>query len=223
MFLREINGDIFILGTNNYGLSLAKWLIERNYKFRGFINDYVDDIEFKGYKIYKSTENFSNSHIINCIIKERIIDTEHNINSLKPKSHNHYFDFQKKFSDLLLDINYLENEHLLQSKDIEEIKNVLYDNRPKEEFISVLSFRKKRDINYLSGFKFRINEQYFEDFITLGSYPAFIDGGGFDGTTSLRFAELYSQYHRIYYFEPSDVWLKNSKENLSKLKNIGQS
>jgi hypothetical protein len=81
---------------------------------------------------------------------------------------------------------------LLQSKDIDEIKNVLYDNRSKEEFISVLSFRKKIDINYLSGFKFRINEQYFEDFITFDSYPVFIDGGGYMAT-SLRFAELYPQ------------------------------
>ena len=219
-FFKGLDVDIFILGTNKYGLSLAKWLIERNYKFRGFINDYVNDIEFEGYKIYKSTYNFQNSHIINCIIEGRIIDAEHNINSLKPKSHNHYFDFQNKFPDQLLDIDYLENEHLLKSKDIEEIKKVLYDNRSKEEFISVLSFRKKRDINHLSGFKFRINEQYFEDFITFDSYPVFIDGGGYDGATSLRFAELYPQYRRIYYFEPSDVWFKNSKENLSKLKNI---
>jgi hypothetical protein len=108
MFLREINGDIFILGTNKYGLSLVKWLIERNYKFKGFINDYVDDIEFEGYKVYKSTYNFQNSHIINCIIEGRIIDAEQNINSLKPKSHNHYFDFQKKFPDQLLDIDYLQ-------------------------------------------------------------------------------------------------------------------
>ena len=95
IFFKGLDVDIFILGTNKYGLSLALWLIERNYKFKGFINDYVDGIEFEGYKIYKSIENFSNSHIINCIIKGIIIDTEHNINSLKPKSHNHYFDFQK--------------------------------------------------------------------------------------------------------------------------------
>jgi hypothetical protein len=219
-FFDKINREIYILGTNKYGLSLADWFIKRNYRFKGFINDYLSEQYFEGYAIYKSSHNFQDSHIVNCIIEGRTIEAENNIISLQPYSHTHYFDFLTKFPDELLEIDYLENEKLLQNQDINGIYSLLADDCSKREFISVISFRQSKDIRYLSDFKFRIEEQYFEDFIGLNTNPVFVDGGGFDGKTTLKFIELYPQYEHIYYFEPSDIWFETSKKVLHDFGNI---
>ena len=53
----------------------------------------------------------------------------------------------------------------------------------------------------LRGLTLDLEGQYFEDFVRLGPAPAFVDGGGFDGQTTRRFAERWPDYRRVYYVE----------------------
>jgi FkbM family methyltransferase len=68
--------------------------------------------------------------------------------------------------------------------------------------------------------KYKINEQYFEDFVVLPASPIFIDGGGFDGSTSLEFINNHPYYEKIYYFEPTEPSMDSSKLNLINNNNI---
>jgi FkbM family methyltransferase len=212
--------EIFILGTNKYGLSLSNWLLRYGYNIKGFINDYIDIAYFNDFKVFKSERNYQNSHIVNCIVEGRIIDAENNIKKLSPKSHNHYFDFWKKYPEELLNVDFLKNSDSLSASDIKKIKNLMSDEQSKREFELVAAFRVNRNIEYMQGFKFRINEQYFEYFLNLPDNPSFVDGGGYEGETVLKFIKKYPIYDHIFYFEPCEDSMLKSKINLRNVKNI---
>ena len=72
----------------------------------------------------------------------------------------------------------------------------------------------------MKGFSLQMDEQYFENFMHFNGDEVFIDGGGYDGLTSLGFAERYPNYKRIYYFEPMQNMMEISKQKLKRLSRI---
>ena len=77
-----------------------------------------------------------------------------------------------------------------------------------------------RDPKHLQDFDFRVDEQYFEDFLGLSDNAIMVDGGGFDGFTSSQFIQHYPKYGKIYYFEPSETSMIQSQKNLEGNANI---
>jgi FkbM family methyltransferase len=156
--------------------------------------------------------------IINCVVEGRSWDVQHWIETLSKSNCMDYFSLQQAFSDELEPI-----EFLMQS-DVEIIKNDFFvlneiysrlsDQQSKREFESVLNFRYNRDIRYMKDFNFRLKDQYFESFLDIDDNPVFIDGGGFNGQTSLEFSKLYPNYASIHYFEPSPEYFAVSKKVL---------
>jgi FkbM family methyltransferase len=69
----------------------------------------------------------------------------------------------------------------------------------------VLSFRLTTDPWFLCHYRYRPDEQYFEDFLALPPAAVFVDAGAFQGETSLEFARRYPDHGAIYAFEPSDT------------------
>lgn len=221
-FIEQLEGDIYILGTNKYGNNTAIWLQSINHKPKAFINDFIGDKTYKGYEILKLNQIPMNSSIINCIVEGRTIDAENKIVECGIRTHIDYFCLQIAFPSVLMEVNYLEETNVI-NEELEIYKKVyskLNDQRSKKEFDKIVNFRLNRNIENLKGFTFRPQEQYFESFLSLNEKPAFIDGGGFDGETSRLFSELYPNYKKIYYFEPSELSYKNSKNNLIGLDRI---
>ncbi len=218
--VNEVNNELFIMGSNKYGLCLANWFKNHSITVKGFIDDFLYTNDFNGFKIFKSDCDFKNSFIINCVVEGRVIDVEKHIESLKPLYHDNYFRIQKEYYNELLEITFLGHEELLLDDEIKQISNLLVDDQSKNEFQSVISFRKTRDINYMKSFKMRLQEQYFEDFIQLDLNPIFVDGGGFDGKTTLMFTQLYPKYKKIFYFEPNIEMLEKSQQILKDYDNI---
>ena len=86
--------------------------------------------------------------------------------------------------------------------------------------IQLLPFRYTLDLDYMRGFSLTIDRQYFEDFIRLGADDVFVDGGGYDGQTTLAFASCAPDYRSVYYFEPNPSMMEVSKQKLAQLPRI---
>lgn len=221
-FIEYNKNKVYILGTNQYGLCTANWLISIGHEFAGFINDFEPLLIFENFNVLKSKDLPTNVSIINCIVEGRVTLAEENITRLNPALNIDYFALQLAFPEKLIKINFLDNTSSIQnnSSDYTKLYNKLADFQSKLTLENITNFRLNRDIKYLESFRFRIDEQYFESFIKLNDNPSFIDGGGFDGETSLKFSKLYPQYDRIFYFEPNEWALKKSKENIKHLENV---
>ena len=109
------------------------------------------------------------------------------------------------------------NEH---NGDYRRVYDCLADNLSKDSFRKVVQFRYTFDLDYMQGFSLTIDRQYFEDFIRLGAHEVFVDGGGYDGQTTLAFASRAPDYRRIYYFEPNPSMMDVSKRKLAQLPRI---
>lgn len=206
-FLNNLKADdnIYLIGANKYALSLSKFLLDRNFNIKGFINDFSNDLEFSGYHIYKSESIKSSDIVINCVVEGRTIDVNNHIKSLNIKSTCDYFALQLGNKNNLIEIDFLDNtlSILDYQFDYLEIYNLLFDEQSKLEFEAINNFRLNRDIYYLKDFKFRLSEQYFEDFINVNNIYSFVDGGSFDGATSEEFIKKQPLYSNLYVFEPS--------------------
>jgi FkbM family methyltransferase len=96
----------------------------------------------------------------------------------------------------------------------ERLYELLADDLSKQTLEHLLNFRWNRDVRFLEIFPYRLHEQYFEPFVELAKQPVFVDGGGFDGTTSKIFAARHPDHQRIYYFEPNEESFEHSKRQL---------
>ncbi len=221
-FVNRLNADIYILGTNRYGVTMSKWLREKQKNVVGYINDFVDYEYFEGLPVFKTTHNFTKSIIINCIVEGRTIDAENTIEKVNPIASIDYFALQSTFSNELEPVSFLNNtdDILTDIESYEFLFERLSDDLSKKHFENIINFRLNRDIKFLKEFEFRIKEQYFEAFFFLKENPSFIDGGGFDGQTSKIFAEKYPDYNKIYFFEPFVNSFELSKKTLKDFKQV---
>lgn len=197
--------SIYIIGSNKYGLSIVNFMINKGFNVKGFINDYKENELFDNYSVFKSGDLNSNDVIINCVVEGRTIDVKKHINTLKTKSFCDYFSLQLAFQNELIEIDFLDNtSNILNRKaEYQQIYQLLYDEQSQSEFSALTNFRLNRDINYLVNFKFRLSEQYFEDFFDISLVKSFVDGGSFDGATTLDFLGKQELIDRIYIFEPN--------------------
>ena len=206
-FLNNLKSDdkIYLIGTNKYGLSIAHFLIKKNLNVIGFINDFSSEQMFSGYHIHKSDLVKSSDIIINCVVEGRTIDVNTHIKSLNVKSTCDYFALQLANKNNIPEIDFLDNTQSILDNQIDyiEIYNLLFDEQSKLEFEAIINFRLNRDIHYLEDFKFRIEEQYFEEFIDFNKLYSFLDGGSFDGATTEEFIKKQPLYSNVYIFEPS--------------------
>jgi FkbM family methyltransferase len=221
-FIDKLTQDVFLIGRNKYSISLINWLKSINKNVIGFIDDFSDLDFYYDLPIFKSNRDFKQFAIINCVVEGRTIDVNSLIISLLPNCYIDYFALQFCFSNDLIPVDFLNNTNtiLTKSKNYYSIYSILADEQSKVEFNSIINFRLNRDIYFLKELKYKLNNQYFEDFITLPNSPCFIDGGGYDGSTSLAFIKKYSDYNKIYYFEPNFKSMEQSKINLFRKKNV---
>lgn len=222
LFIDNLIEEVYVLGTNRYGLATAVWLESKNIKVIGYINDKISDVTFEGLPVVKSNIDFSDKVVINCIVEGRSIDAQKSIDKCNPSKTIDYFALQFGYIDDLPSVDFLiETDSILDN--VVEYCNLYYklqDETSKQHFENITNFRLNRDIDYLNDFEFKIKSQYFENFINLNEDASFIDGGGFDGETTKLFTQFYPKYKHIYYFEPTEQSFINSIENLIGIERI---
>ena len=96
----------------------------------------------------------------------------------------------------------------------------LADDRSRALLERICNFRYTMNLDWLQGFAPDVENQYFDDCVVFGPDEVFVDGGGFKGETSLRFASRCPAHRAIYYFEPSPDLMAVSRQNLAGLKTV---
>jgi len=221
-FVTKLSGEVYIIGRNKYGVSTTSWLTKKDITVVGYIDDYTTDTTYGGLPILKSNLDFSKDAIINCVLEGRAIDVRDFIEKLRPSASMDYIALQFAFEEKLIPVDFLNNTDsiLVEREAYENVFSLLTDEQSKVEFEALLNFRLNRDIQFQKDFRFRINEQYFEDFVILPQKATFVDGGGFDGATTSEFVQKHRDYNSVYYFEPTESSMIASKNKLRVNNNI---
>ena len=206
-----------IFGINSYADSIAD-----NIEVDFFVDDYRKEKEYRGKPLIKTEEIPKNSMLISVVVLGRNWTAmnkliEKNIEAID------YFAFEKYSGLNIKKVNvFCECKEDIEENRIkyEEIYNKLGDEESKETFLNILNFRLSGNMEYLKRFKFRQEEQYFEEFLKFGTEEVFVDAGGFEGETALEFIKKCKNYKEIHIFEPDPSNLAKAKLNLEKYNNV---
>lgn len=201
----------FVLGRNKWADSIiGKIYVD------GIIDDFCEQTEYKGCKIYKMTQVPKDSIVVSAITGFPKTAKE-KLNSLNIKNID-YFAFYK-YSGLDIEkppfISDFKNDFLQNKNKYKQIYSLLQDKTSKEIFQDIINFKITYDLKFMKRFNNKTKLQYFEeDFFKVPPGCIFVDGGGYVGDTSLNFIEKYPDYNKIYLFEPIKTNMEQAKTNL---------
>lgn len=200
----ECERPVWLLGRNE----ASKKLLAQGLRCNGVIDDFSPEADWRGLPIQQFDQIETDAAVvINCVQNSQATEASHRIEAAKDLSGLSFSDFYRAdllpASDLPL-FSARTCAALREKPDIfDPLWNDLTDPLSRRTFADIISFRLTTDPWFLRNYRYRPEEQYFEDFLNLPREPVFIDAGAYHGETSLEFARRYPHYSTIHAFEPS--------------------
>jgi FkbM family methyltransferase len=218
LFLQEEKRPRYVLGRNEYAASIAERV-----DINGFIDDFTNETEYLGKPILKTEEISPESLVVSVVVLGRPLIALEKLKNHGVSACLDYFNFFKYSGLALKEIELMR----LSQMDIKNnwhkyqwFYDRLADEKSKEVLNNLLNFRISGDLNYMRGFEYAPDQQYFEDFLELKQDEVFVDIGGFDGQTTIEFTKRHPDYKSIHIFEPEPRNLALVHDKLSKKRSI---
>jgi FkbM family methyltransferase len=215
-FINSKNIPKFIFGINTYAKDIVDLV-----SIDGFIDDFTDELEYLGKKIYRIDTVPSNALVL-VTSGGRIKSAMKRVKSFHFECLD-YFSFLKYSNLNIKDVVFNEGfkkEFDANYSKYEYIYGLLQDGISQEQFISLVNFRYSYDIQHLNNFSHLEKWQYFEDFIPINSDECFLDVGSYDGYTSEEFLKFSPDYKEIHVFEPDPINMTRVNQRLKDYQNI---
>lgn len=206
----------YIFGTNHDAIEIASQV-----EINGFIDDLKKDLEFAGKPVIKSKDLPKNALVV-IVALMRPVTLHQKLKKLEVE-HIHSIALLR-FSDLKLSEPWFWNgfrEDFTENISFyESFDERLNDQNSVEIYTNLINFRLTGNLENLTSFSDRQNQQYFEPFLNLQSGETFVDVGGFDGQTAKEFVKRCPEYADIHMFEPEKDNLKIAQIICKEIKNI---
>lgn len=216
---RGTDTPLYVFGRNIDSESLISALTG----IAGFIDDFAPpDTAWHGIPVVPLAEVDKNATIINAVTNSRPLSADAR---LRREGYQNVF-FLNELCEVLPEA-VPKPEFVLESgasfrrrqEDWQSLFDRLKDSESRGVLLDILAYRVSGDPRILSEYRYRPEEQYFEDFLGIES-EIFIDGGGYDGATAKLFCERYPDYSAVHVFEPDTDNFALCNENLGSLRDI---
>lgn len=217
-FVGNENIKRYVYGVNEYSEAIAKFV-----DLDGFIDDYTNSKFFLGKPVYKLKDISPEAWVVSCVTNARPITALNNLNEAGIRHFVDYFSFADASDGRLPNVSAIEDtrkDYQSNENKYNLIRSKLFDDESRVVFDDIIGFRRGANIELMNKYKYAADRQYFEEFLPLLDGEVFVDGGGYDGFTSIEFEKRCPRYRAIHFFEPSEATLENAKNNLKEYKNI---
>jgi FkbM family methyltransferase len=208
---------VFLLGTNDNGRNLVSALQDMGRGVEAFVNDYGELKEFCGLPVIKTTEVPKASLVVSCSTAVNPLSAVAKLRAAGFEAVIDYFTLYVSGKGLFPSPKFCtENILDVETNRIKYdwVESLLVDEESRATFQKLMELRYNFDISSMSGFRTRLDEQYFEPFLDLENGMTFVDGGGFDGQTTQAFVQRNPSYKCAHFFEPDPLLMSLSKERL---------
>jgi FkbM family methyltransferase len=212
-------GRRYLLGRNEHSAALSKVI-----DIDGFVDDFVElGTVWHGKPVLKGDDVPRHAIIVNCSMSISPVLAHKRIEKLGVAGALSYADLCKILPDLVPLPNFvLETRSDIRKNQIrwETMSESLTDDLSRRVLDDLISFRLTGDYRSMRSYTVRFKDQYWEDFLELGSGEIFVDAGGFDGDTTEEFCRRYPDYEKVFLFEPSLINCEKARARLSGCRSI---
>lgn len=216
-FLLESERPKYFFGINEYLASAADV-----FEFDGVIDDFTSALEVNELKVVRSSELPEGALVVVGVSSNYLVSVMKMLDQMQSVDYFHYIQLVascdleleqiKQISDSKSDFQLNHDKYL-------GVRAMLDDDVSRDTWDRLIEFRVNGDVSAMDAFTYRPHEQYFEKFLNCTESEVFVDGGGFDGDTALRFADFCPSYSEVYVFEPCKETFELALANTSNLKN----
>jgi FkbM family methyltransferase len=208
----------YLFGINQFADEIAKVM-----HVDGYIDQYTDKTCHNGKPIFKLEEIEKDSMVVSTVTNSRPITALKKIADSGVVNFIDYFSFSDISNGSIAQhtcISGMRLDHKDHKLDYQWVRELMADQESITTFDSVMDFRLNATITSMNGFSFRVEQQYFEPFLNLSPGEVLVDGGGYDGFTTLEFVKKCPKFEAVHFFEPSAANLEKAKKKLSQINNI---
>jgi len=207
--LRE--NDVVIFGRGIGAIELYKQLAIEGANTIAFVDSESIGVEdlFCGKKVISYEDLKELNGKVNVVISTKNPKYSREIaEKLNNDNINNLFTLYPIFPSIQYEVEEMKKLVENENEKIQKVYESLVDQRSKQVFMNMLSYRLSNDVKLLE-LSNEINEaQYFPngDIIALEEDEVFIDAGGYTGDTILEFIhKTKGKYKKIYSFEPDEM------------------
>jgi FkbM family methyltransferase len=219
--------EVYIFGAKELGKKFCDFFAEAGIKVLGFIDNDPEKQgkEFCGCKIININSLQDKKDKITVVIASiyYLYEIGEQLKEMGFKKvipcpvfyvfNSNIFKAEPSFDGLVEDLAFNKQKYL-------NLYNILQDEKSKKVLNTVVDFRLTFDFSLYNLISDK-NQYFSEAFINFGENDIFVDGGGFDGDTTLNFIKkVNNKYNKILFFEPDEDSFLKAKENLKNVKNI---
>jgi FkbM family methyltransferase len=214
------NFDIgkYVIGKNEQSMMLINSL-----KIDGIIDDYADDKSFwEKTPVIKSTQIPPDAIVVNCSTSISPVSVSKNIKKVGVKNLINLHEVLYAAKGSLTKPRFMEQMQIDYRENLSEwfrIYELMSDQESQKTLLDIMCYRLTADPAYMNSYTVRLNQQYLEDFMHYSS-EVFVDIGGFDGDTTEEFCKNYSDYKKVFLFEPSAENISSARIRLAQFTNI---
>ena len=212
-------GRRYLLGRNEHSQALAKAI-----NVDGFVDDFAPvGAVWNDKPVLRGEDLPIGAIVVNCSMSIRPLSAHKRIENLGLDGPLTYSDLCKTFPDrFVLPDFVLETREDIRVNQArwEAMSERFADATSRQILDDLLRYRLTADYRIMTPYKVRFEDQYFEDFLGLGSNEVFVDAGGFDGDTTQLFCERNPTYRQVFFFEPSSINLEKAKARLHRFRDI---
>lgn len=207
-----------MLGRNKYSQRVSRVV-----PVQAFIDDFTEETSYMEKPVIRMGDLAGDCIVISCVVDVHSLTAVDRLHSVGVREVIDYFMLSRLAPNAFAPVDYCfrNRQDILDNlAQYQQVYNRLADDTSRQQFAKIVRFRLSMDLEQMRGFSVALDRQYFEDFLSLGLEAVFVDGGGYDGQTTLRFAAHHKAYRRIYYFEPLPAMMEVSRRNLASLRDI---
>ncbi|RXJ87884.1 FkbM family methyltransferase [Arcobacter sp. CECT 8985] len=210
----------FILGINKYTKCIQNFV-----QIDGIIDDFTRVQSSRKKSIYKIDEVPKDALILS-VSTGSPLEVKNTLDKKGFKNINYlsFYKYSKLDKKLLAKppfITDFEDDFKNNKAEYEKVYNLLCDEKSKEVFKKVISFKISFDFDFMTGFTNNHKEQYFDkELIPNIKDIVFLDGGSYVGDTIPQIISNFPDFKKIYCIEPNKLHINIAKKNFSKYENI---
>jgi FkbM family methyltransferase len=199
---RRGSGPVYVMGKNTFTERVLRFASAQQLPIAGIVASDLTEETWNGIPRREIGELPADAVVINCVPDGRTLTIQKQIRRMNADPLT-YFELNAWSSDDF-PLSFLcppfspEDEPALAW-----VLERLQDEYSRETFQRVLQFRSGLDVEVMSIFPFDVKHQYIENFIATKAYSYLVDGGVYDGTSTLALLNAYPTLGGATLLEPN--------------------